>query len=445
MGSPVQSYDLSTSLVLAGLNSPNKMGLVYSQDYGYNVITQLSSKLAPSISTSVARVDVPAMGNTSVFSPITSTGTLNADGTLLVNLQNALNFRVGDVCADTNLVQGRVISVTPLTVTLKPISVTFVAATHFATGTAKVLFDASVNRESVGKSTLTYTPTYDYALTAVTRESTSQARRDRVATYPMWKGGFWYRAQDEIALKQFSKSLEYKYYFSERAITYDQNGKEIYTTGGVRWSILNNGGEYMPLSSAMTLSTLNTFLKNMARKNGSNKLVALAGIEAIASLQTLLADYIKNAGTANTFGGAAVMGLNVFKYAYAGIELELVHYKLFDDEMFRNEISTVTGAPKMSSSILVIDPQMIPAADGSGSLSPLQKYHFNNDELLAGYTPGMIGTQNSDPSSIRQAIAAGYPAASLATSDVDSVGLHILSDCGLWCQADRFGLIEMTV
>ncbi len=50
MASPITNLDLSQSLLLRGLSLPNKMAMVYAQDYGYNVLTQLTSKLAPSIS-----------------------------------------------------------------------------------------------------------------------------------------------------------------------------------------------------------------------------------------------------------------------------------------------------------------------------------------------------------------------------------------------------------
>jgi hypothetical protein len=95
----------------------------------------------------------------------------------------------------------------------------------------------------------------------------------------------------------------------------------------------------------------------------------------------------------------------------------------------------------MSNSIYFMDLTPVPAADGSGNLSPLQKYHFNNDELIANYVPGMIGLDSSDASSVKAAIA-GSSMASLGTSDIDSVEFHMLSDCGLHCIADRMGLIE---
>lgn len=132
------------------------------------------------------------------------------------------------------------------------------------------------------------------------------------------------------------------------------------------------------------------------------------------------------------------------KYAYAGLEIEFVRWALLDDEMFRGELSAINGKPKMSNSIYFIDMTPIPAADGSGTIAALQKYHFNNDELIANYVPGMIGLDSSDPSTIKAAISSGTMA-SPGTSDVDGVDFHILSDCGLYCVADKMGLIEFAI
>ena len=433
---------LSQSLLLKGLELPNKMQMVYAQDYGYNVLTQLSAKLAPSISTPNPKVEVSSLGNLGVFAPVT-TAINTSTGEVVVS--KASNFRVGDIVADKNMVQGRVTKVNGATntVTLEPVTVSAFTASHFAAGhNVKRLFDASANRDSRGKSVLNYTPDVDYALTAVTRESSRQSRRDRTSSYVRWNGDFWWRSYDDLALRAFAKQLEYKYAFSERGIHTGADG-EYYTTGGVRWSIINKGGTYLPLTGELTQATFNDFLENMVRVSADNgrNLVALMGSAAMARLQTILGDYIKHAGVNNTFGGASVQGLNVMEYAYAGMTIKFVRWALLDDEMFRGELSSINGKPKMSNSIYFMDLTPVPAADGSGSLSPLQKYHFNEDELIANYVPGMIGLEGSDASTVKSAIA-GSTLASLGTSDIDSVEFHMLSDCGLHCVADRMGLIE---
>jgi hypothetical protein len=443
----ISNLPISQSLLLKGLSLPNKMAMVYSQDYGYNVLTQLTSKLASSISSPQSKIEISSLGNLGVYSKITANASAVTGTSLFqVLVVDASKFRVGDIIADGNLVQGLVTDVdfTGNKLFIAPHSVaSFTAGTHFLGNTqAKRFFDASANRSSVGKTTLNYTPDTDFALTAVTRESSHQSRRDRIASFVKWNGDFWWRSYDDLTLKAFAKQLEYKYAFSERAIKQGPQG-EYFTTGGLRWSIINNGGSYMSLTSELTQSVFNDFLEQMVRVSaeGGRKLVALMGSAAMARLQTILGDFIKFAGTANTFGGTSVTGLNVMKYAYAGIELEFVRWALLDDEMFRGELSTINGKPKMSNSIYFIDTTPIPAADGSGTIAALQKYHFNQDELLANYVPGMIGLESSDPSTVKAALSGGQ-SVSLGTNDVDGVDFHILSDCGLYCVADKMGLIE---
>lgn len=445
----ISNLPLSQSLLLKGLSLPNKMAMVYSQDYGYNVLTQLTSKLASSISTPQSKVEISSLGNLGVYSKITAAPTAYGANGLTVTLVDASKFRIGDIVADGNLVQGIVVGVNTAAnqIQVNPHSVASLStSTHFqANQQAKRFFDASANRSSSGKSTLNYTPDTDFALTAVTRESSHQSRRDRIASFVKWNGDFWWRSYDDLTLKAFAKQLEYKYAFSERAIKSGPYG-EYYTTGGLRWSIINNGGTYLSLTSELTQSVFNDFLEQMVRVSaeGGRKLVALMGSAALARLQTILGDYIKFAGTANTLGGTAVTGLNVMKYAYAGLEIEFVRWALLDDEMFRGELSTINGKPRMSNSIYFIDLTPIPAADGSGTIAALQKYHFNQDELIANYVPGMIGLESSDPSTIKATLSGGQTV-SLGTSDVDGVDFHILSDCGLYCVADKMGLIEFAI
>ena len=445
--STISNLPISQSLLLKGLSLPNKMAMVYAQDYGYNVLTQLTSKLASSISTAQAKVEISSLGNLGVYSKISANAALGSG--LLVTVVDASKFRIGDIVADGNLVQAIVTGVdyTANQISLAPHSVASLStSTHFLANTqAKRFFDASANRSSTGKSTLNYTPDTDFALTSVTRESSHQSRRDRTASFVKWNGDFWWRSYDDLTLKAFAKQLEYKYAFSERAIKTGPYG-EYFTTGGLRWSIINNGGTYLSLTSELTQNVFNDFLEQMVRVSaeGGRKLIALMGTAALARLQTILGDYIKFAGTANTLGGTAVTGLNVMKYAYAGLEIEFVRWALLDDEMFRGELSAINGKPRMSNSIYFIDTTPIPAADGSGSIAALQKYHFNNDELIANYVPGMIGLETSDPSTIKAALSGGQQV-SLGTSDVDGVDFHILSDCGIYVVADRCGLIEFAI
>lgn len=438
------SLPINQALFLAGLEQPNKMRMVYSRDNDYNVLTQLASMLGPSISTSNPKVEIASLGDLSVYSTVTATSSLSGTD-LVVSLASTNGFRLTDVVLDTTtLVQGRVKAVTATTITLSEMGTAFATGTHFKAGyTARVSHDASKNYDSVGKSTLRYLPDTEYTYTAVSRESGSQSRRERTASYVDWNNGYWHSSWIDLVAKKYAKQLEFKYAFSERGAYNVGTSDEYYQTQGLRSSILDRG-KYMSLSSEMTLDDFNDFIREMRRvvANG-RKMVALMGIEALGRLQMLCGNqYLTYTGTANTFGGVSVEGLEIYKYNYVGMSLEFVHWTLLDDPSFLNTISTVTGKPKHSSSIYFLDMTPLPAADGSGMINPIQKYHFNDDELIAGFIPGMIGLTGSTPSAVKETIA-NFAPGSLSVSDQDNVSFHILSDDGLAFHADRFGLIEL--
>jgi len=132
--STISNLPLSQSLLLKGLSLPNKMAMVYSQDYGYNVLTQLTSKLASSISTPQSKVEISSLGNLGVYSKIVAAPVAAGAGGLTVSVQDASKFRISDIIADGNLVQAIVVSVDTAgnTLTVAPHSTaTLSNLTHF--------------------------------------------------------------------------------------------------------------------------------------------------------------------------------------------------------------------------------------------------------------------------------------------------------------------------
>ena len=442
------SYTNLTSdraIYVAGLQLPNKMEMVYSRDHGYNVLTQLAAMLGPSKSTPIAKVEVSSLGHQAVYSTCTAAGSLSGTD-ILITVSDSSGFRLNDVVIDgATLVSGRVKTIAGNVITLSEMATAFSTSTHFKSGaTAIVNHDASLNYDSVGKSTLRQVPTTDYTYTAVSRESGSQTRRERQSSFVQWKGGYWSDSWIDLTVQKYSDQLERKYAFSELGAYNVGTANEYYQTEGLRSAILKRG-KYMSLSSDMTLNDFNDMIRELQRvtANGGRRMVCLMGIEALGRLQTLVGDkYLVNTGSANTFGGVSVQGLDIYKYQYVGLSLEFVHWTLLDDPSFANVISSVTGKPKHSSSIYFMDMTPLPAADGSGFINPIQKYHLNNDELIAGFMPGLVGLKDSNPSAVKEAIA-NVGSASLIVSDQDNVSFHMLSDDGLYFAADRFGLIEL--
>ena len=443
MASPVSSLSLRDNLIAKLLDEREVMETVYSQDYGYNKIQQMMDLMNPygAISVGNPKFEVPKLGNISIAATVGIASTLSGNNLVVTFAQPNGNFRVTDIVADSNLIQGRVAQVLSSTkIVLEPYSTTsWNTGTHFTAGmTAKVGFDASASLGSGGKTSLTYTPELDFNFTGVCRDTTIQYRRDQIKTYVKWKGKDWYTSQQELMLRGFSKKYEYKTMYSERKLGTGVGG-DYSTTGGIRWNVINNGGNYYPISNQLTKSTFNDILYDfqMTVADGGRNIVAMMGKQAMGNLQSNVMDpYLLTAGVNNIFGKAT--GFNNMKYGFLGGILDFVNYPLFDDPTLFPEISTITGQPKNSSTILLIDTSPVEAADGSGMVAPIQKRYFGNKEIIHKFLPGMIG-MNSGSSD--QAYSGDE---TLAVSDIDGVEMEVLSDDGLYIIPERFALIELT-
>jgi hypothetical protein len=444
MASPVSNLSLRDNLIANSLDEREFAAMVYSSDFGYNKIQQLIDIMNPfgAVSVENPKFEVAKLGNLSIAQTIGIASTLTGTNLLVTFSQPNSNFRVKDIVYDSNLIGGRVAQVVSSTqIILEPYTnTTWTVGTQFTAGmTAKVGFDASGNLGSRGKTSLTFSPETTYNYTGISRDTTVQYRRDRIKTYVKWKGKNWYTSQQELMMTAFSKMLEFKYMFSERKAGSGVEG-DYNTTGGVRWNIINNGGKYFPISNNLTKASFDDILYqfSMTVANNSRKVVALMGKQAMFNIQTnITADPIKFAGDRNTFGGMNVMGWDVMKYGIGGMEIDFVNYPLFDDPTLFPELSTITGQPKMSSSILLIDTSPVEAVDGSGMVPPIQKRYFGDKEFYHNFLPGMIGPNGPDASSIKSGDAI------LSVSDIDGVEMEILCDDGLYIIPERMALIEL--
>jgi hypothetical protein len=215
-------------------------------------------------------------------------------------------------------VLGNVSVAAPGTITITPIDTAFVAATHFTANMfAKVFFDTSLDRLSVGKTSLYNSPDLDYNYTSLTRDTTTLARKDFIATYVKVNGNYWWSAQQMAMVTRIAKAVEYKFIFSPRA---QSNGKSY--NGGVIWSIKNRGGEYISSPAAITQPVLQGIIQGIKTRNpGTTEVTMFAGADAIASFQSFLTPLIQFVGINSTFGMGTQSGLNVMMYNWLGVKL----------------------------------------------------------------------------------------------------------------------------
>lgn len=442
MSQPTQ-LPLDQALYIQGMNKPVWDSLVWDASMKYGVLGQFINRTNTAAGGSKQVQDYifynAKLDDRGIFSQINGAPTLSGSGQLTVPVAgNPENFRLRDVVQDDTYTQGRVIGRTTNAIILEPVTVTaFNASTQFQSGTnTRVLFDASPNRCSSGKESLSWIPERDFGYVATMRDSSHQCKREQIQSEVKYMDGFWYRSWDKMTIRNWSRTYEEQAFWSERGLFHANTANEYRTTGGVRWSIMNNGGLYEALTSPITQSTFDEFLSETLIRSGSEnkESLLLLGQYALSGLQGIIEPYIRAAGSRNTFGGAGVKGLDVMEYARAGMKINFAQLPMFNNAKKYPAISTITGNNRLANTMLFLDTEMLDTFGGGGRPS-IQKYHFGEKELYSAYMNG-IGT-DFNTGDISGASQSGI------ISDVMGREFHLAGENGLYVTAQNMGLIEL--
>lgn len=156
-----------------------------------------------------------------------------------------------------------------------------------------------------------------------------------------------------------------------------------YTSDGFEQQIKNGGGTITPLIGSVTNTSLNAFINQIAKNGGlnGNKLVGVSGLDYLGGFQTnVTKELIQYPGKENTVGGASVMGINSFNYAFEGIEIEL-----FVEPLFNNAnafgLSLDTGLSKYNNGCFYFSPGTVVTNKGPRAWME-QKYNGPTDMII---------------------------------------------------------------
>jgi hypothetical protein len=424
----LSTLPLSQSLVSKTLNARNPFSKVYDISGGYNTFTYFTDMLNPGGSKQVDTVkyEKAKRGNLSVISQIATNSLVGANLVLTFTDPTYNNFRIYDEVMDTERVHGRVVVAGPGTVTLEPIGTAFNAAIHFvANAYCKQIVDASPNRYSVGKSSLYNTPDLDFNYASISRDSNQLARRDKLNTYVEVSGKGWWTDQEIEMIRRIAKDVEKKYIFQERNQLI-VNGGETNFNGGLIWSIKNRGGIYIPSTSPLTQTLFQDLLTQVMLQNTNPKmdLKLFYGKRTLQTIQGFTSDFIKYAGTRNTFGVGEGSGLNVMEWAFANAKVDFISLPLFDDTVMFPEASNIPGVfgTRASNSFFLLDASPRPIV-GGGFAPAVEKFHFDK-EFYYGYIRGMADA-GASTSNYMQATE------SIISSDADGFSCHAMVDNGI--------------
>lgn len=316
--------------------------------------------------------------------------------------------------------------------------------TVFSAGAiVKAIGDASPNINSGGKERLAHYPETDFNYSAIKRDSWYAGRRENIATrVQMHEGGLWSEGGIKGTIKELLKRREYLQIFGNRNQYSSEVGGVTDTNGGIRWSIINRGGVYYPLTSALTENQFDNFLADThSRKVSSGPMEIFIGQGMLMHIQRNFTEgYITNAGSSNTFGGQTVEGLNVLEYNIANMPVRFIELDVLRDREMFPELSTIPGLVnpyKRQHMAFALDTAPIPTSLGERPAIELISRDPYKQPFHAGFIPGM------DKSFV--ATAESLQAAAQVTTDLDSSSTHFLIDDGIDMTGKFSGLIETIV
>lgn len=440
--------NVAENLTIRSLSDRNDFRNVYDLSGGYNkfgmIVNVLNLPFGGGKQFDTDRYEKSVMGRGHVIAQINAVANNVTTATIALNDPTYDSFRVGDiVVAADHSVSGKIIATAAGTLTIEPTESTIavMVATFAAGAYVKVLGDSSPNMYSDGKSPLYEFPELIYNHSAIKRDTYLASRRENIKSRIYYKDKFWGDAQLDLMVQRFLRQMEKQMLFSNRAQFTSQVGGASDLNGGVRWSIMNRGGEYLPLAAPLTQAQFDNFLANVWSRKASRTtpLTLFMGRGMMQHIQRTFTDgYITNAGSYNTFGGSEVKGIDVRTYSIAGVDVGFVELPVLNDTEFFPELTTVAGLSnpyRQQHTLFALD--LDPIEVKGGGLAPaIEKIFRGPSEFYAGYIKGMAD--------------AGVPTAEnfkdYSVDIVSSVDAHrcdVMADNGIDMIGKFSGMIEL--
>ncbi|MGB1317377.1 MAG: hypothetical protein ACPG5W_04195 [Flavobacteriales bacterium] len=358
---------------------------------------------------------------------------------------NAFRKRDGVLSADMG-VWGLVVDAIPGKITIMPagdgIAIADLVTAYPANNYVKAMGDFEKNYNSGGKERLAQYPDVDYNYSGIKRDSWYQAGREEVKSRVEWGDEMWSDGFADQTVNRLLRKREMMQIWGARGQGTDADGDLFDQNGGVRWSVINRGGEYLPLSAPITETQFDNWLAAVqTRKVGSQDLTVMMGKGILYHIQkNFTQGYIQYAGRENTFGGEDVDGLNVLKYNIANTPVNFIELDALNDSELFPEISSIAGLAmpnRMSHTAFCVDMSPVPVA-GGGTAPAIELISRRNNPFMAGYLNGM------DKAMSNSQLYGALNSASQVVTDIDASSFHCMIDDGIDMTGKFSGWIELT-
>lgn len=305
--------------------------------------------------------------------------------------------------------------------------------------------DIRTNEVSGAKERRFTNPKLDFNYLSTSREGAWTARYEKISTRVTTNGsqpnvfefnGMWYTAQQQQMVERMEFSKEMDIAFSNRDI-YQTSEGEVSTNGGIRWTIKNRNGIYLPFSTALTRDVIEGFWQNIHVQTvgSTSPFIFFCGLGLWAAINKLYEGDIRETGKLNTFAGEDVSQFNIPMFTIPGVSRQVAIVEapfLNDPEVIRSK----TAIPEYSNYTTgqmtgFIFTDRLMSWDGQ-AMPQFTRYHFGQKEFFVGRLKGMDNGSDFMPSGSQalEAIEGGEAITDVATLR-DLTEISVLTQSGI--------------
>jgi hypothetical protein len=435
------TLNLQDNLVLNNLSEPDFIKGVLDTSFGFNSILQMVNKTGGSPeSRDSLKFNVTNIGNLAISSTVGSVAQSGLN--LLVTLPTVdTRFRVKAIVRDnTSRVFGKIIAVNGAILTIEPQDVALVAANHFVAGSPiSVMGTASGNGTTTGVVSLSQTADTDYGVIAKWRETQNIEIQDRQKSFIKYRGKQWFSTQQMFCLKRDAMAEEMKLVMQPRLLNQTSAVEGDYNQfGGIRWTSVNNTARstYFPVTAEPTWNEIKQFLRNFKTKKAQmgqqvREVTAYCGSNIIKVVQENINLTTQYTGQNSAFGLNKDSGYNVWIVPIEGLMVRIEQYSLFDNRQLWNEPISVTGAPAMESTMMLVDWTGANTVNGEPNQPTIKPYSFQNANVKT-----MRALKGMD-------VFNEFGDGNMAQSEIDTLSWQIINIKGYYVIPENVGWLEL--
>ena len=364
------------------------------------------------------------------------TRTANGDGTLTLTLNDStiVYFRVKETVIDNggSFRPGLVIAKSAGSITIEPLGGTaaFASSDFAAQEWLTSGWTVGGNTGSTGVEEIFRYGDVQEDYASVQRETFGYDTNTKVTKKAWGTAWYDYHESEAQAFQRYYEGMAKKMIYSEVGSGVNSHEGLTSNTRGI-YQGMRQDGLSVSLSSAPSLQDIEDMVMFTSQVRGDwekDITINLSNAMKMYINNNFGNDYIKYAGSVNTFGGNAVMGNNIELYTFGSIKVKFMQWMFMNDGVQFPSPTTISGlgnATKNNYRFFVGSWAPIPSVqtegtiEGTNMLPVMRKIHFANDAGESWEKPVVNVIQGMGPN--RTVVSSPVPADTHAIMSINGL------------------------